>query len=88
LNSDNKYIAAFVTSLLGIGCISYFMFVEYKGDNYKSLAGAVIMAIETVTLLLTGFVLVIINKTKTIGQGVLIGTGITLVIGFGICSAA
>jgi hypothetical protein len=88
LNSDKKYIAAFVTSILGIGCISYFMFVEYKGDNYKAIAGAVIMAIEMIVLLLTALILACMSKTKSIGQGVLIGTGITLTIGFGICSSA
>jgi hypothetical protein len=64
------------------------MFVEYKGDNYKAIAGAVIMAIEMIILLVTGIILVNLNKTKSIGQGVLIGTGITLVIGFGICTSA
>jgi hypothetical protein len=88
LNSDKKYIAAFVTSILGIGCISYFMFVEYKGDNYKAIAGALIMAIEMIVLLLIGLVLVSISKTKSIGQGVLIGLGITFVIGAGICTSA
>jgi hypothetical protein len=88
LNSDKKYIAAFVTSILGIGCISYFMFVEFKGDMYRSIAGLVVMVMEMLVMLCTGIILVNMNKTKSIGQGVLIGTGITLVIGFGICSAA
>jgi len=84
---NQKYLAAFITSILGIGCIYYFMAVVYKGDNYAVIGGAMVMVFEMIFLLLTGVILFNIQSTKPIGQGVLIGSAVTLVIGFGICSS-
>lgn len=84
---SHKQLAAFITALLGIGCITYFMAVVFKGDQYKVVGGAFVMVIELLIMLITGIILVNIKKRKTIGQGVLIGAGITLLVGFGICSS-
>ncbi len=37
---SQKHIAAVVTSVLGIGCITYFMAVVFRGDMYKMIGGA------------------------------------------------
>jgi hypothetical protein len=84
---NKKYVAAFVTAFLGIGCISYFMAVVYKGDQYGVIGGAVVMVIEMFVLLITAIILYSSKETKAIGQGVFIGSAITLVIGFGVCSS-
>lgn len=86
MKSKETYIATLITSILGVGCIYYFMAVVYKDDNYRMLSGAIVMAVEMIVLLLAGIILTTTGKTKTIGQGVLLGSAITLVIGFGICS--
>ena len=84
---NKKYWIALLTAVLGIGCIYYFMAVVYKGDNYRVIAGAIVMLVEMIVLLITGSILVSISKTKAIGHGILIGSAITLVIGFGVCSS-
>ncbi len=84
---DRKLIAALVTSVAGIGIIYYYMSVVFAGDNYRAMDGAVVMAVELFILLIIGSVTVSNKKTKDIGQGILIGTATTLVIGFGVCSA-
>jgi hypothetical protein len=84
---ERKYIAVLVTALAGIGCIFYFMAVVYNGDNYRQLNGAVIMVTEMFVLLLLDLMMVADTKRKDIGQGILIGAGITLVVGFGICTS-
>lgn len=87
MNEGNKYLAALITALCGIGCIYYFMVVEYKDDNYRILAGAFVMFIEVLILALAGVIFFNFKKTRSVGQGILIGTLVTLVIGFGICSS-
>jgi len=84
---SRKYWAALITALIGIGYIYYFMAVISEGGNYRSLGGAIVMFFEMVILLITGLILVSISKTKDIGQGVLIGSAVTFLIGFGICSS-
>jgi hypothetical protein len=86
MQRKNKYIAAIVTSLTGIGIISWYMLVKYRHDQYRVLGGAIVMLFEILVMLIAGLVLLYIPKFKSIGQGILIGMGITLVIGFGICS--
>jgi hypothetical protein len=89
MQQKNRYTAAFITSLVGIAIISWFMFVVYRNEgSYKALEGAIVMVCEITIFLITGLTLLTMKKTRPIGQGILIGTGITLVIGFGICSAA
>ena len=84
----DKYTVAFITAFLGIGCISWFMLVVFRNDPYKIIGGAFIMFFEMIILVLTALILRISQKTKPIGQGVLLGSAITLVIGFGVCSFA
>jgi hypothetical protein len=84
---NDKYIAALVTAVLGIACIFYFMAVVYKGDSYRSLGGAIVMVFEMVIMVVTGWILVSMKSTKPIGQGVFIGAAVTLIIGFGVCTA-
>lgn len=84
---NRKLIAALITSVLGIGIIYYIMSVVFAGDNYRIMAGAQALTIELLIMLFIGSAVVSNKKTKDIGQGILIGTGTTLVIGFGVCSA-
>ena len=84
---NKKYWIALLTALIGIGCIYYFMAVVYKGDQYRIIGGAIVMAIEMLIMLVAGIILFNSKSTKAIGQGILIGSAVTLVIGFGVCSS-
>jgi len=87
---NKKYWAALITSILGIGFISmYVAFVVPKGGQYGGIFDAAgIFLVEVVLLLFTGLVLLTDERSKPVGRGVLLGTLITAVIGFGICSSA
>ena len=84
----NKYIVAFITSFIGIGCLSWYMFVEAKHDSYKVIGGAFVIVTELAIFLLAGLAFIFFPKTKPLGQGIFIGALITLIIGFGVCTAA
>jgi len=85
---NNKYVAAFITAFIGIGCLTIYMFTQPKHDQYKVIGGAFVMVAELIIFLVAGAVFVFIPKTKFLGQGIFIGAAITLVIGFGVCTAA
>jgi hypothetical protein len=87
MKSSQRLITAMITAFAGIGIITYFMVVVFRDDKWKALAGAVVMAYEIIPLGLVSVVLLLFRRTRQIGEGMLIGTGITLVIGFGICSS-
>lgn len=82
-----KHTAATITALAGNAVILYFMTMVFRGDNYRVMSGAIVMALEILIFLLLSLILVNFKKTEQIGQGTLIGTGITLLVGFGICSS-
>lgn len=88
MDQKNKFIAALVTAIIGIGVISWFMFVEFHDDSYRILGGAVVMVVEILAFLLISAVLLFIPGLKSIASGILIGTGITALVGFGVCSMA
>jgi hypothetical protein len=87
---SKRNLAALITSIIGIGFISiYVAFIVPKGGQYGGIfeaAGAFL--VEVVLLLFTGLILLMEEKSKPIGKGILLGTLITAVIGFGICSSA
>ncbi|HMK24745.1 MAG TPA: hypothetical protein VK483_01860 [Chitinophagaceae bacterium] len=87
---NKKYWAALITSILGIGFISlYVAFAVPKGGQYGGIFEAAgTFFVEVVLLLFTGLILLMDDKSKPVGKGVLLGTLITAVIGFGICSSA
>lgn len=87
---NKKYLAALITSILGIGFISiYVTFGVSKGGQYGgALEAAGPFFAEVMLLLFTGLILLTNESSKPIGRGVLLGTLITAVIGFGICSSA
>ncbi len=87
---NKKYWAALITSILGIGFISiYVAFIAPKGGQYGGIfEAAITFAFEVFILLTTGLVLLSSEKSKPIGKGILLGTAVTAVIGFGICSSA
>lgn len=82
-----RYLAAIITAVTGIGFAYFFMMPEFKDDSYGALGGAVVMFIEMVVLSVICVVLFLIKGTQEIAKGVLTGTLITLVVGFGICSS-
>jgi hypothetical protein len=84
---NKKYLTALITSIVGIGIVVYCSTVVYKNDSYGVLGIAVAMAIELFILLLVGIGLLVNPDTKPIGQGMLLGALITLLIGFGICTS-
>lgn len=53
---DRKYVSALLTVILGIGIIAFFMGIVYRGDNYRQIAGAVIMFFEMIILFVTGII--------------------------------
>jgi hypothetical protein len=83
---SEKYWATLITAVLGIGIITCVMVINIE-DQWRALNGAVAMFIEISVMLLTALVLRTGEKTKPISNGILLGTAITLVIGFGVCSA-
>lgn len=87
MKGNSKYLSAFITAALGIGYIAYYMGVEVKGDQYGAIGGAVVMVVEMIIFGLLGLLLLVDQRTKSVGQGILLGAGVALVIGFGICSA-
>jgi hypothetical protein len=84
---NNKYLVAFITSFLGIGVLSWYLFSLPRHDQYRVIGGAFVMVAELAIFLVTGLVLVFFPKTKSFGQGIFIGAAVTLVIGFGVCTA-
>jgi hypothetical protein len=83
---SDKMIAAVITSIVGLAIITFFMAVVYRHDSMKVIGGAVVMVCEFLALILIATIFLCFRSTKRIGQGTLIGTGVTMVIGFGICS--
>ena len=83
---SDKMIAAVVTSVIGLAIITYYMAVVFRNDSWKVVGGAMVMVCELLALVVVSTILLCFRDTKRIGQGTLIGTGVTLVIGFGICS--
>jgi hypothetical protein len=84
---SKKYLTTLITSIVGIGVVVYFSTVVYKNDDYGALGVAVAMAIELFILLLTGLGLLASKETKPVGQGMLLGALIILLVGFGICTS-
>ncbi|MBC7872816.1 MAG: hypothetical protein H7Y01_02410 [Ferruginibacter sp.] len=86
---SKKYMAALISSVLGIGFLVYHIAVSSKDNRqYGILDTAMVLFIELVIMLIAGLLLLVMKDTRQIGNGVLLGVVITLVIGFGICSAA
>lgn len=83
---SDKMSAAVITSIVGLAIITYFMAVVYRHDSMRVIGGAMVMAVEFLALIFISTIFLCFRSTKRIGQGVLIGTGVTMVIGFGICS--
>jgi hypothetical protein len=82
-----KSIATLITSIAGIGFIYYYLNVALKKGPYSIIDGAWVLAIEVFLLIITAIITMSFKQYKDIGEGILIGTGITLLIGFGICSS-
>lgn len=83
---NRSHLAAFITAILGIGCIYYFMAVVYKDDNYRAMGGAIVMLVEMIVM---GVIAIILNtsaNTKQVSRGIFFGMFLTFLIGFGICS--
>ena len=86
---SNKYKAALITSILGVGfIICYVSFDANRSIQYGILDVAIVMFFELLVMLVAGIFLICFKNTKQSGYGVLLGTAITLVIGFGICTSA
>jgi hypothetical protein len=85
---NQKFWAALITSVVGIGIVIYFTAVVYKNDPWGAIGIAMVMVVELFIMLVAGILLVFDPKTKPIGQGILLGALITLVVGFGVCSSA
>jgi hypothetical protein len=85
---NQKLLATLITSVVGIGIVIYFAAFVYKNDHWGVIGIAVVMVVELFIMLVAGILLVFGQKTKSIGEGILLGALITLVIGFGVCSAA
>ena len=83
---SKKYLAALITAILGVSCMYFFMTVVYEEDKFRIVSGLLVMMVEMVVLFTTCIILLAIKKTKQIGQGVLLGSFVTLIIGFGICT--
>ena len=86
-SKDNKFWATIITTIVGVSIVIYFFSRASKGNQYGLLDVAVSMAAELAIMGLIGLVLLTGQNTKKIGQGVLFGTLLTLLIGFGICSS-
>jgi hypothetical protein len=84
----NKYIVAFITAFLGIGYLFWYLFVQSKHDQHRSIGAAFVIAGELGIFLVAGLLFIFFPRTKFIGQGIFLGTLITLIIGFGVCTAA
>ena len=90
---NNKYIAALITSVLGVGCIIFFIAFVFKVDKRHAqtfglaLEIANLMVVELIIIFIAGIILLCFKDTRSIGYGVLMGAAITLVIGFGVCTA-
>jgi hypothetical protein len=83
---NKKYLITLLTAIAGIGCIYYFMAFVYNNDKYGVIGGALVMLVEMILLIFTGAMFASFEKTRGIGQGILLGAAITFVIGFGICT--
>jgi hypothetical protein len=82
-----KYLAAFITAFLCIGYIIYYMTVEEKGSQYAMLGGAIVVVTEILVFGLIGLLLLPGRRTRSVGQGILLGTAVSFVVGFGLCSS-
>lgn len=83
-----KFTAVLVTAILGIGIIYYYLHVLHPHDNYKEMGGAVVLAIEMLCMWLIAAILSFSKDLKDISQGIVTGSFITLLVGFGVCSTA
>ena len=72
-----------ITALIFIVVVELFSIGMSNG--YSQSVG-IINVIIAIIFCLVGVILAAINKTNKIGQGILIGCGITLLIGIAICS--
>jgi len=87
MNISPKTTAIVLTSLTGTGIEYYYMAVVFRDDMYRVIGGASVLLMEIVVFSVIAVLLMIFEKTRQAGKGVIIGALITLVIGFGICSA-
>jgi LytS/YehU family sensor histidine kinase len=83
-----KLIAVLVTSIIGIGIITYYMHVLHPNDNYAAMGGAIVMTIELLCMWLIAAILSSVKHLKEISQGIFTGSLLTLLVGFGVCTAA
>ncbi|MCX6317907.1 MAG: hypothetical protein NTW29_11490 [Bacteroidetes bacterium] len=85
---NRKIIAALLTSIVGIGIIYYYLHVLHPHDNYKEMGAAIVLSIEMLCMWLIGAILSSSRNLKDIGQGIITGSFITLLVGFGVCTTA
>lgn len=84
MNLSPRALTALIVSVAG--------FVLNLGIKYNNVQDpylatmASVVVIETIILLIVGLVMLASKEVRPIAQGILIGLGINLVIGFSVCT--
>ena len=86
----SKYLIAILATCIVIALVFTIvqMFNHVSAKEIFAGLGIFYVMLCTPILFFVGLILLIVNKTKTMGTAMLTASGIMLIIGFGLCSVA
>jgi len=80
MKNDPRYYTALIVFIIGLMINLYINLLP----NKFALMGAIIL--ETIVLFFVGLILLIFKNTQQVAQGIFIGLGLNLIIGFSVCT--
>ena len=84
--SKNKvWNTAWIVVLINLLIVAVSAFI-YRNDNYGVLGIFLILCVAVILEFIVGIILAIKPSTRPMGQGILLGSGLVLLFGLGICT--